>query len=748
MKQSFRASGKRPSAQRAGGARQKLPPAPEVSIREREEAELKEDDLFQGLVGSDDEDGDGDEDDASEDDEYFEDDDEEDQEEDDSEDEEDSEEDDDDEADPATTTTPTAPTLTQGQIKSAEYDDEFHSSDEDFEMNTTGDVPTEWYAKTFDHIGYSRDGKQLMAKNQLDVIQRTLLYRGNSQESKDFRRSIYDEKNDTVTVLTDRELHLVQRILQSSFPHPEFNAEPELIPYYSGEAMKMSLSNGPEPKSRFLPSKWERMKVEKICQGLRDGTIRSAKQREEEAKPKPLYLLWGEDGSVIHDESTTSKRRHPSQPAPKMVLPGHAESYNAPQEYLPDGAPSQPGKMRRIPHYSKFVQDRFERCLDLYLCARQTKRKLTIDPESLVPRLPLPRELRPFPTTLALSFIGHVGKVNSIAVKGEVVASGGADGVVKLWDVATGRCLRTHVFPGELDVAKLAWNPKLPSVLACAVGGSVHLLHFDGGNGVGGEFPAPPPPSSASVSLDEDAAEGGEPKARCQWIEPSTLSGAMEIVVGETVVDLVWHAKGDFFCSVSLVPGKSRVLVHCLSKRKTQQAFRKLKGDPQRVVFHPTKPVLCCATKTHVVIYHLTKQETIKKLQAGVKWISSIAIHPSGDHIVVGSYDCRVAWFDLDLGNRPFKVMKYHTRAVRSVCFHPRYPLLASVSDDGMVNVFHCTVYTDDLSRNPLIVPVKKITAHDVVGGRGVLDGQFHPTQPWIATSGADGLCALFSNIP
>ena len=72
---------------------------------------------------------------------------------------------------------------------------------------------------------------------------------------------------------------------------------------------------------------------------------------------------------------------------------------------------------------------------------------------------------------------------------------------------------------------------------------------------------------------------------------------------------------------------------------------------------------------------------------------------------------------------------------------------MASCSDDGKVNIFHTMVY-DDYTRNPLIVPVKRIEAHDVVGGRGVLDAIFHPTQPWIFTAGADAMTVLFSNIP
>lgn len=46
--------------------------------------------------------------------------------------------------------------------------------------------------------------------------------------------------------------------------------------------------------------------------------------------------------------------------------------------------------------------------------------------------------------------------------------------------------------------------------------------------------------------------------------------------------------------------------------------------------------------------------------------------------------------------------------------------------------------------QNPLIVPVKTLKAHDVINNLGALDCQFHPTQPWIFSAGADKTIKLF----
>lgn len=42
------------------------------------------------------------------------------------------------------------------------------------------------------------------------------------------------------------------------------------------------------------------------------------------------------------------------------------------------------------------------------------------------------------------------------------------------------------------------------------------------------------------------------------------------------------------------------VLVHQLSKRASQNPFRKNKGQVQRVAFHPSKPFFFVATQNHV----------------------------------------------------------------------------------------------------------------------------------------------------
>lgn len=138
------------------------------------------------------------------------------------------------------------------------------------------------------------------------------------------------------------------------------------------------------------------------------------------------------------------------------------------------------------------------------------------------------------------------------------------------------------------------------------------------------------------------------------------------------------------------------------------------------------------------------QQQLIKTLQTSVKWVSSIDIHPGGDNVIIGSYDKKVCWFDLDLSSRPYKSLRYHEKAVRQVTFHKRYPLFASSSDDGTIQIFYGMVY-NDLLQNPLIVPVKILRSDSTKDGLGVLNIEFHPTQPWLISVDANHSMRLWT---
>ena len=529
----------------------------------------------------------------------------------------------------------------------------------------------------------------------------------------------------------------------------------------------MPLSSAPEPKRRFLPSKHEAKRIMKIVRAIREGRILPYKppQEREEEEEEHHYDIWqNEEAQPDHIMKI---------PAPKPPPPGYDLSYNPPPEYLPSKAerkeweatdpedrekeylPTAYDSLRKVPGYDKFINERFERSLDLYLAPRVRKNRLNIDPAYLLPKLPKPEELKPFPTVTQTLFRGHDGRVRSLAIdpSGTWLATGGDDGTVRVWELLTGKQLWSAQIGDEEAVNVVKWRPaKDAIILSAAAGDDIFLMVptiidpvaesnsrelLDAGFGYA---------TNATQAL---TANGQKKEPVATWARPTSRlqdEGVLiKITVRSTVKVINWHRRGDFFSTVSPTAQKSAVAIHTLSKHLTQIPFRRLPGIAQTAQFHPSRPIFFVATQRTIRSYDLQKQELVKIIQPGARWISSFDIHPGGDNLIVGSYDRRLLWHDLDLSTRPYKTMRFHNKAIRAVKYHKGgLPLFADASDDGSLQIFHGKVVSDAME-NATIVPVKVLKGHKVKSALGVMDLDWHPKEPWLVSAGADGTCRLWT---
>jgi ribosome biogenesis protein ERB1 len=187
-------------------------------------------------------------------------------------------------------------------------------------------------------------------------------------------------------------------------------------------------------------------------------------------------------------------------------------------------------------------------------------------------------------------------QVRSIApdTSGQWLLSGSDDGTVRVWEVRTGRCFRCWDL--GTPVHAVAWCPDASVRLASAAAGNrcvlLPALGLDGeagvdertlqrlrdsGAGAAGEAGAPLPAAAARAAADaasEAAAAAARPAASTPASAPavaepeaSTSAGAvpegsvaewvqrrdggLDLVHRHAVKSVAWHARGDYFATVS-----------------------------------------------------------------------------------------------------------------------------------------------------------------------------------------------------
>ena len=354
---------------------------------------------------------------------------------------------------------------------------EYDSDDSDAQGpgNTIGNIPLSYY-DAYPHIGYDINGRRIARPAKGEALDSLL----DSIDIPDAWTGLTDPNTAKPLQLSKDELEVLKKLTRNETPGDGYDPYPDMIEYFTGKGMEetMPLTAAPEPKRRFVPSMHEHKRVMKMVKAIKEGRIKpyreqteEDREREEAAQEYASYDIW---------QNEVPRPDHPMNiPAPKLPPPGYEESYHPPPEYLPskeekaewegqdeedrekEFLPEDHSALRRVPGYAKLVKEKFERCLDLYLAPRVRRSKLNIDPESLLPKLPDPSELKPFPTTCATTYRGHDGRVRSVAIDqaGRLVASGGDDGTVRVWELVTGRQLWQVKLSSGDAVNVVSWRP-------------------------------------------------------------------------------------------------------------------------------------------------------------------------------------------------------------------------------------------------------------------------------------------------
>lgn len=453
-----------------------------------------------------------------------------------------------------------------GTSKPVEYEDDGDSSDEEDIRNTVGNIPLQWYDE-YKHIGYDWDGKKIIKPPQRDQLDEFL----KKMEDPNFWRTVKDPQTGQDVVLSEEDIQLIKRVMKQRNPDASVDEFAPWVDWFTSEVEQMPIRNIPDSKKSFLPSKTEKKQIGRLVHSLKMGWMKTRAEQEKiekERKMPKFFMLWETDSG-----REKMRRIHDHVAAPKRALPGHAESYNPPPEYLFnedekrewDRMADEPHKrklhflpqkfksLRQVPYYDRYIRERFLRCLDLYLCPRAKRTKVTVQPEDLIPKLPSPRDLQPFPTVESMVYRGHTDLIRAISIepKGQYLVTGSDDMTIKIWEIATGRCIKTINTKGV--VRSVAWcpNPKL-SLIAVATDKRCLLINPYVGDIKLISKKTDDILSEAPVS---DMIENEKIKVAIQWstdIAEDEKKDGVRIVINhfQEIKQVTWHGRGDYFATV------------------------------------------------------------------------------------------------------------------------------------------------------------------------------------------------------
>ena len=489
-------------------------------------------------------------------------------------------------------------------------DESYSSDDEEGQLTRVGDVPLAWY-KDEDHAGYDIEGNKIIKKTK-DALA-TLLSKFDDPSEM---ITIYDKLTGEGHKLSPETLQTLLNLQKNKYPQPGYDAHPEGLNFIQWD--QNPFDKGMRTKASFMPPRYEMKIVAKLMRKLERLEKYPPPPKED---PNASFLLWNDDDEP--DTSNAARKRAKFHVGPpKAALPSTNESYNPPLEYLPteeekkailaeekidqpDFISQKYDSLRQVPFYRNALRERYQRCLDLFSFTRKKKEKVNIVPDSLLPDLPKPEELRPFPQRLGFVYKGHTAPVRRVSVNhnGQFIATACDDHFVRVFEVNTGRLVTKWNL--KAPVSCVGWSPNAAhnilsasadKLLCFAVPKSCandatneasveylrQALNKRGENTAAtdaikivslmnsGESDDEEGEQNARLlgELDEDVAEEDAPdRELVEWLDTEEAEAKYGMVLKAVhhfrIKNFAWHHKGDYVATLCPKDMKKRQIVLC-----------------------------------------------------------------------------------------------------------------------------------------------------------------------------------------
>ncbi|MFG1921844.1 Hsp70 family protein [Cryptosporangium sp. NPDC048952] len=267
---------------------------------------------------------------------------------------------------------------------------------------------------------------------------------------------------------------------------------------------------------------------------------------------------------------------------------------------------------------------------------------------------------------------------------GRILASGGLDGTIQLWDVASGERVGKPLAGHTEPITALAFSPNGTVLASGSRDGSIRLWNVD----TRGPYTNPligQPSAVLSVAFDpsgEVLASGSLDGALQRWNVDSAKQAATPLVVnGKSVVAVAYSPDGTFLAAA--VDGGIKLW----SKISDQPTAELITGTVQAIAFG-ADGVLVAGVDNDVSIWDLDRIGPEKRLTGHTGTVYAVDVSPDGTTIASGSLDYSVRLWETASGEQVGEPLTGHSGTVYAVAFSPDGRTLASGSDDGTIRLW------------------------------------------------------------
>ncbi|KAK9496640.1 hypothetical protein O3M35_013080 [Rhynocoris fuscipes] len=143
---------------------------------------------------------------------------------------------------------------------------------------------------------------------------------------------------------------------------------------------------------------------------------------------------------------------------------------------------------------------------------------------------------------------------------------------------------------------------------------------------------------------------------------------------------------------------------HCvLFDLETGKSITRLESSPEiicnevgrqiyRIVCHPLLPITVTAHEDrHIRFFDNTSGKMVHSMVAHLDAVTSLAVDPNGLYLLSGSHDCSIRLWNLDTKTCVQEITAHRKKfdeSILDVAFHPTRPFIASAGADGLAKVF------------------------------------------------------------